>query len=474
MKLPEHFADFLETTVDLNQSRLTLLEARAQTITNFVKQCDWEVEVTSFAPIGSWAHGTIIKPLDGKIFDADLQVFVKPKDGFEAKDYINTLAGKFRDSGVYGDKTTRYSHCITIEYSGDFRVDIVPCVEDRQWANTKEVCDRNENKFERTEPLTYNEWILQRDGWSGNNGLKKVTRLMKYLRDIKATFTCPSILLTTLLAHRVLPTDQNSAAFEDVPSSLQTIITRLDDWLQSNTTKPAVPNPVLEEEDLSRHWTEEQYENFRDVINRYRGWVDEAVTETDYDESIRKWRRVFHDDFAKGEAVNRATAVMKTLAESVQSGCSDFVDAVKLQGTRALQLIPKAFPHMQVLPHAKDANPLPIRIQAFEKPMKEGDRGRALNSGDTINANSGIEFKALQSTGMPWPEGYKVRWQVVNTDTAAANDNCLRGEICDSQTHGVRWEATKYRGVHWVQAFAVNNRTNRVSAISERFFVVIE
>ena len=120
MKLAEHFADFLETTVNLNQSRLSLLEERSTAIMNFVNQCDWEVEINAFSPIGSWAQGTIIKPLEGNIFDADLQVFVKPKNGFDAKDYINTLAKKFRDSGVYGDKATCYSHCITIEYSGDF------------------------------------------------------------------------------------------------------------------------------------------------------------------------------------------------------------------------------------------------------------------------------------------------------------------------------------------------------------------
>ena len=474
MKLAEHFADFLETTVNLNQSRLSLLEERSTAIMNFVNQCDWEVEINAFSPIGSWAQGTIIKPLEGNIFDADLQVFVKPKNGFDAKDYINTLAKKFRDSGVYGDKATCYSHCITIEYSGDFRVDVVPCVENRQTNNTKEVCNRNENKFEVTNPLAYNTWILERNTWSGSNGLKKTTRLMKYLRDIKTTFTCSSILLTTLLAYHIRPTDQNTDAFEDVPSSLQTIITRLDEWLQRHETKPQIPNPTLTSEDLSGHWTEEQYTNFRNVIHRYRKWIDEAISEEEYDESIRKWRRVFHDDFAKGEAVNRATEAMKNLAERVQAGCADFVEAVKRRGSQALALVPKVFPHMEVLPHAKDSELLPIRIQAFEKPTKQSNRGRLINSGEPVSANSGIEFNALLTTGLPFSDGYKIKWQVVNTDTAAANNNCLRGGFYESDTHATRWEATTYRGVHWVQAFAINKRTDRVSAHSERFFVVVE
>jgi len=470
MKLPEHFADFLDSVVDLNSSRITLLETRVDSIKGFITGSDWGPEVISFASQGSWAHGTIIKPVDTKGFDADLVAYVSPVEGFEAKDYINSLAREFRNNGIYADKITSYSHCVTIEYAGDFRVDITPCVKNRFGFMQEEVCNRTENEFEPSAPSRYTSWVTERNQWSGNNGLEKVTRLLKYLRDIKTTFTCPSILLTTLVGNQITLMDQYGADFSDVPTALHTIIKRLDDWLQQNEVKPSVLNPALPAEDLAKHWDDAQYANFREVIHRYRVWVEEAIAETDHDESIKKWRRVFEDDFAKGEAVDRATKVVKALA----GVALDFVEAVKVQGANLLSRMPKSFPHMQVLPFKKADSQFPVTIKGYEKATSSGEKIREIRSGQPGNANLGIEFHALQATGLPFPSDYFVKWQVVNTDRAAANENCLRGEFSDSNSHGIKWETKKYRGVHWIQAFVVNARTKKLHGASERFFVVIE
>lgn len=49
-----------------------------------------DVEATdqSWAPQGSWAHKTIIKPVDKGEFDADLLVYVHPVQGWTAATYI--------------------------------------------------------------------------------------------------------------------------------------------------------------------------------------------------------------------------------------------------------------------------------------------------------------------------------------------------------------------------------------------------
>lgn len=473
MKMAEHFIDFLDNTVNLNQSRIDDLETKVGNIEKFIQNSSWDASIIGFEPQGSWAHETIIKPVKNKGFDADLIVYVNPADQFEAKDYVNKLTQEFRSSGIYADKTKSYSHCVTIEYAGEFNIDIAPCVVNRQGFENKEVCNRTENEYEKSEPTLYTEWIKDRNEWSGSHGLVEVTRLIKYLRDIKQTFTCQSILLTTLLANQIYITDRYSSEFEDLPSSLQTIMGRLDNWLQANEAKPEIRNPVNNEQDFSELWTDEQYQNFRDTIARYREWIDEAINETEYVESIKKWRRVFQNEFAKGEAASRATQVVKALAESVQVGW-DFVDAVKAKGAELLQNMPRNFPHMEILSNKPSTQQLPVRIVAHEKPNQNGVRSRALSSGEPVPACSGIEFQAVQFAGAGFPKDYEIKWQIVNTDAHAANDNCLRGEICLSHTHGYRWEATKYRGVHWVQAFVINKRTNRLCGSSDRFFVVIE
>ena len=78
MKLIQHFDDFLRDTVNLNQARIDRLNNHVEAIEQFVRDSEYKVEIRSFSPQGSWAHRTIIKPQNGKEFDADLVVYVEP------------------------------------------------------------------------------------------------------------------------------------------------------------------------------------------------------------------------------------------------------------------------------------------------------------------------------------------------------------------------------------------------------------
>ncbi len=240
MKLISHFDDFLRDVVNLNSTRLTQLESSVEAIKNFIRASAWEPRIRGFAEQGSWAHHTIIKPVEGGAFDADLLVFVDPVDGWDAKRYVDELYKVFNGSGTYAEKARRWSHCVTITYAGERKIDIAPCVKDRGGITRREVCNRDTNEFERSEPDAYTTWITDRNTWSGGNSFRKVTRLVKYLRDIKGTFTCPSFLLTTLLGDQVRQSD----SFSDVPTALKVLVGRLDDVLQAHAQTPTVVNPV--------------------------------------------------------------------------------------------------------------------------------------------------------------------------------------------------------------------------------------
>ena len=73
---------------------------------------------------GSWAHKTIIKPVDKGEFDADLLVFVKPIAGWTAEDYIDTLLDAFKANKTYKDMVKPWSHCVTITYANDKKIDV--------------------------------------------------------------------------------------------------------------------------------------------------------------------------------------------------------------------------------------------------------------------------------------------------------------------------------------------------------------
>src|SRR5437016_12099291 len=96
---------------------------------------------------GSWAHKTIIRPVDGGEFDADLIVFVEHVDGWTAAMYIDELYRAFRENATYKDKVNRWSHCVTISYANDKKIDVAPCITNR--TNYLEVCNRTKDQFER-------------------------------------------------------------------------------------------------------------------------------------------------------------------------------------------------------------------------------------------------------------------------------------------------------------------------------------
>ena len=60
------------------------------------------------------------------------------------------------------------------------------------------------------------------------------------------------------------------------------------------------------------------------------------------------------------------------------------------------------------------------------------------------------------------PEPYEVRWQIVNTGRDAILADGLRGdefEESNGASKRVRWEATEYRGTHWIEAFIIRHGT---------------
>lgn len=79
MKLHEHFKTFLKDHVNLNETRLGLLTNSVSAVQDAIELLEWGPEIVDFGEQGSWAHETIIKPKDGKPFDADMIVFVKSR-----------------------------------------------------------------------------------------------------------------------------------------------------------------------------------------------------------------------------------------------------------------------------------------------------------------------------------------------------------------------------------------------------------
>ncbi len=477
MKLHEHFKAFLDDQVNLNSTRLGLLENSIVAVEKAVRGLAWGPKIVSFAPQGSWAHETIIKPQSGKPFDADLLVFVEEKEGWTPKDYVNVLATELGNLPAYNGKVRRFSHCATIEYAGERKIDVAPCVVNRLYSGQYEVCNRIEDQFEVSAPLAYTEWVKGKNGVAGGNDLKKVTRLLKYLRDIKGNFTCPSFLLTTLLGLQVYESDRGSAQLSDLTTTLKTLVGRLDDWLQARPTVPTVPNPKLPQENQADGWEQAQYSNFRDKVNLYRGWIDDAYAETDRDESIGKWQRVFGEDFAAGEAKRAAEEVGEASGGSnlVLGGhYQDLVEKVKALGAAAVPAKLRQLPHLRRPIWRRASDQYTVRVSAVLRTGQYGSTVRAIESAEALQPDYWARFTASASHGIPFTDDYKVQWRVTNTDKAASRAGALRGDFYASDDGNSRSEKLEYRGVHFVEAFVIRKRDNRLVGQSAPFYIVVE
>lgn len=291
MKHNQYFDEFLDTEVNLNRTRIDRLNKSVSAVGDHLSQ-----RLDSYIRIerqGSYALRTIIKPVrSNQEYDADILLLMQNGSDTMPHEYIDQVYRCLAESAVYDDKAHRKTRCVTLDYAGDFHLDVVPCIV----INEKQfICNRKTDEFEITDGTGYRDWFNEKNKITHGN-LKRVTRLLKYLRDSKGRFSVKSILLTTLIGNAVDGGDDN---LKSVPDALKTISNRINEFLRSHTSVPDIRNPVLSEEIFTRHWDQAKYDYFVRRFDAYTEIINEAFETLDHDDSVDKWRRVFGDQFGK-------------------------------------------------------------------------------------------------------------------------------------------------------------------------------
>ena len=237
-KNKEDFRKFLSDHVNVNDSRMKRLRRAVRAVDDYLS--DNLKGYQNMERQGSFALGTIIKPVKkNDEFDADIQIVMNPNDDWEPKDYINAIYNTLDENANYSDKLRRKTRCVTIDYAGDFHLDVVPRVTIQ---GQHYVCNRLENEFEPTDGNGYRDWFNEKNRITDGN-LKRAVRMLKYLRDHKGNFTAKSILLTTLAGNAIESWDEGSEAVSTVADTLCTILTRMDAYLQMKSVDAGNQKP---------------------------------------------------------------------------------------------------------------------------------------------------------------------------------------------------------------------------------------
>ena len=288
------FREFLRNDVNLNQDRLRRLQVSVRDVNRYLVN-----HLSGYQNIdrqGSYGLDTLVKPLrDDDEYDADVQVVMNPNRAWEPRDYLLALRDTLAQNQNYADKIRLHRRCVTLDYVGQFHLDVLPRVTRR---GGHYICNGETNEFEVTDGTGYRDWFTAKSRITRVN-LKRVVRLLKYIRDRQDNYVAKSILLTTLAGNAIRDADQGTQAVRTVANTLTTVLTRLDRYLQQQPEMPEIKNPVLASEDFNRHWSQDRYEYFKERIHSHAKIASDALASPSIDDSVTRWRRLLGQEFGR-------------------------------------------------------------------------------------------------------------------------------------------------------------------------------
>jgi hypothetical protein len=437
MKLVGYFTKLLYDTVNLNASRLENLDTRVGSIADALKaSAALDGRVLDTVAQGSWAHRTIIRPPAGLEFDADFLVQLAEDTAWnvDPRKYANAVWSSLSGHSIYGPMSKKKDRCVRVKYANECHVDVVPYVVFE--SGREMIINRDTNEFEDTNPVGFTEWIQEKDALTNGN-LRKAIRLLKYLRDHCGTFKLKSVLLTTLVGNVVEQwRTYDPDYYKDVPTTLLHLVEDLDEFLQSNWTKPSIADPSCPSTTFNHRWTDSQYLSFRSRINDLAPKIRLAYDATTVAESITKWSDVFGSAFP-------TSVVTSSSASVAQSGTSH----------RARRAPRESFIEEM----------FPVEAQYSLRLMCEVSAPRQLNRAQrrALGARAGrvpkyreLQFRMLDTNVS---EPYEVYWKVRNHGAEAETKRALRGEITKDAGQRTKTESTLYAGQHYVECYVVKN-----------------
>jgi hypothetical protein len=423
---------FLTDVVNLNTARLAQLETRVASIVSAL--CADGVIGPMFVthiPQGSWAHETIIRPVGAlDEFDADFLLQLTPDDvwNLEKRRYLRELRAAFKRHSKYASMVQKKNRCCRIDYANDCHVDVVPYLvlpDGRQV-----IVNYAENDFEDTNPAGFTAWMKEKDELAGRN-LRKVIRLVKYLRDHKNTFDCPSVILTMLLGGAVQAYDATDR-YADVANAFVNLLTDLEEWLDRHPMMPFLEDPSCPGTSFNHRWSEAKYQTFKTCISRYAAWARAAIGETDDDLAVAAWQELFGENFKKPSAVavvlSAVTKAAKPLLPVKRAPREQFIEEQGL-----------------VLTGGYTAR-IDGRVAA-QKGFRDGD----IRTLGAVPKHRTLRFRV--TTDAPAP--YRVLWKVRNRGDEAERVGGLRGELIPDDGTMRRTESTLYSGRHYVEVYVV-------------------
>jgi hypothetical protein len=429
----KEFNAFLRDHVNLNQTRIDTLHTRTTALDAALEESEILDEKLdgSLIPQGSYAHRTIIKPLAGNDFDADVLLPMLEQDDWAAEKYTVQLKKALDAVPKYEGKTILGKRCVTLQFANSFHIDVVPFIM-RADGKTY-ITHRTRNEFIRQDPTALTLWFQDRNRTTSGH-LVRVVRLTKYLRD-RSSIQVPSVVLAALLTERV----KSFAGVDDytnVSSTFVSLLEDLRDYLDLFTSPPWVDDQIGQ--NLADRLTQTGFDNLKSQLKTWTRIARDAY-DAPAGESVEKWQKLLGSNFGGG--------VSAELSLSAHAAAST-------EPTYENQMVPgeKTITEYGYPERFDPASR--FRIVGRMSPTKSGKgRYRPMRSnGNLVPLGRSLKFE-IEDCTVDGP--YEVYWKVRNAGPVAASRKAFRGEI--SKRGDVIYESSDFPGAHWVQAWIVQN-----------------
>lgn len=439
---------------------------------------------------GSFRLGTTIRPTEGDydvdlVYERDLRKGsitreeLKKEAGDRLASYVSYLSESENKTPQLVEEGRR---CWTLDYPGEFHMDILPAIpdDDSRTSNSDatgiRITDRKEDRWKFCDPLGYAEWFRQQSQeefdrrrnklaksrllqegktpteqlitasaeeipeYEVKTPLQRAVQILKRHRDIQYDEddeNRPASIIISTLAARAYTNEDNLV--DALLNLVRGMPEHIKPEIENGVPVSWVRNPVHEKENFADRWQDEEHPDRESEFRRWLQKVDSDLTQA----------------ISSGSTHQLIDILGGSLGTSIvheSAGKLGFpINASPLPNTSLSigNTSHKKRPPWRVIPIHK------VRVKGGVYKEMYGEKMLWNLSRRPVPKGLAIRFKA--ETNVPKP--YEVYWQIVNTGDEARLKNQLRGEFEEgnSSVEDVRWEATEFTGIHWVEAFVIKD-----------------
>jgi hypothetical protein len=410
----------------------------------------------------------MVRPInDSEEYDIDLVCHLKiRKENTTQKELKDRVGKRLKARQDLREILKESRRCWVLDYPEPFHMDVLPVIPNvEQRPNGILLTDTELRRWQFGNPIDYAEWFKEQmkvvllekraayaeryqmsieevPDYEVKTPLQRIVQILKRHRDIYFKNDVQnrpiSIIITTLAAKAY-------ANQPDLYEALVSVVTTMHEHIEKRDNGEWwVQNPVEKGENFAHKWNE--YPERR--------------------EAFFNWLEKVRDDFVSVSLTESLTKTAATLSPAL--GRNVVLRAAASLGVPQSGLITKSAPSStpQVPALASTSHCVapvwPVRLQyqvSIKGTIHPGSQRSKVKWPLTqrpVPRNAWLRFEAMTNV----PEPFDVRWQVVNTGKDAIAADCLRGDAFEESngaTKNVRWEATHYRGTHWIEAFIIRH-----------------